>query len=76
MFPQMLVRTPRPATEPRMAWPGISTTNAEKYTPAHILWHSSPYFVAFSRGSKIQGRANHEVQTVNWNTGIFEAESA
>ena len=23
-----------------------------------------------------QGRANHEVQTVNWNTGIFEAESA
>ena len=22
------------------------------------------------------GRANHEVQTVNWNTGIFEAESA
>ena len=24
----------------------------------------------------IQGRANHEVQTVNWNTGIFEAESA
>ena len=27
-----------------------------------------PYF--------LQGRANHEVQTVNWNTGIFEAESA
>ena len=25
---------------------------------------------------KVQGRANHEVQTVNWNTGIFEAESA
>ena len=23
-----------------------------------------------------QGRVNHEVQTVNWNTGIFEAESA
>ena len=23
-----------------------------------------------------QGRANHEVQTVNWNTGIFEAEGA
>ena len=23
-----------------------------------------------------QGRANHEVQTVNWNTGIFEVESA
>ena len=23
-----------------------------------------------------QGRANHEVQTVNWNTGIFEAERA
>ena len=26
--------------------------------------------------SKTQERANHEVQTVNWNTGIFEAESA
>ena len=25
---------------------------------------------------KFQGRANHEVQTVNWNTLIFEAESA
>ena len=23
-----------------------------------------------------QGRAIHEVQTVNWNTGIFEVESA
>ena len=26
--------------------------------------------------AEIQGRANHEVQTVNWNTGIWEAESA
>ena len=26
------------------------------------------------RGHISQGRANHEVQTVNWNTGIFEAE--
>ena len=23
-----------------------------------------------------QGRMNHEVHIVNWNTGIFEAESA
>ena len=23
----------------------------------------------------LQGRTNHEVQTVNWNTGVFEAES-
>ena len=23
-----------------------------------------------------QGHANHEVQTVNWNTGIFEVKSA
>ena len=26
--------------------------------------------------NKDPGRANHEVQTVNGNTGIFEAESA
>ena len=29
-----------------------------------------------NKNVKIQRRANHEVQTVNWNTWIFEAESA
>ena len=45
----------------------------------HILpFDKTPKIIEarMTREGLFQGRANHEVQTVNWNTGIFEAESA
>ena len=36
----------------------------------------TPLVLCFWTSSFSQGRAHHEVQTGNWNTGIFEAESA
>ena len=47
-----------------------STRRGPNWVHLHRMWRVMGWVCSS------QGRANHEVQTVNWNTGIFEAESA
>ena len=44
-------------------------------SPYNPIWNMVGSRIRELLNPPAQGRANHEVQT-NWNTGIFEAESA